>query len=452
MAFLRPLPSLLIVFLAICGVAAERSEEEIKLLYEGWLVKHAKAYNGLGEKDQRFEIFKDNLRFIDEHNLPENGHSFRLGLNRFADLTNEEFRAAYLGVKPGQQRLRRLNQALSDRYRYSAGEDLPEAVDWREKGAVAPVKDQGSCGSCWAFSTIAAVEGVNQIVTGKLITLSEQELVDCDTAENQGCNGGLMDDAFEFIINNGGIDSEDDYPYKARNGLCDLQRKNAKVVSIDSYEDVPTKDEQSLKKAVAGQPVSVAIEAGGRTFQLYKSGIFTGRCGTNLDHGVVAVGYGSENGTDFWVVRNSWGDNWGEDGYIRMERNLATGGGAGKCGIAIEPSYPVKKGKNPPKPVPTPPTPAPPPPPPPPAACDSHFSCPESSTCCCVYQYGNYCLAWGCCPLQGAVCCDDHYSCCPREFPICNLKHRTCLASENNPLGVKMVRRVPAQPRLVSAI
>ncbi|KAJ6675870.1 CYSTEINE PROTEASE [Salix viminalis] len=153
-----------------------------------------------------------------------------------------------------------------------------------------------AAGSCWAFSTIAAVEGVNKIVTGDLIVLSEQELVDCDKSYNEGCNGGLMDYAFEFIINNGGIDTEDDYPYLGRDGKCDTFRKNARVVSIDSYEDVPVNDETALTKAVANQPISVAIEAGGRSFQFYESGIFTGECGINLDHGVAAVGYGTEKG------------------------------------------------------------------------------------------------------------------------------------------------------------
>ncbi|MQM16060.1 hypothetical protein Taro_049013 [Colocasia esculenta] len=437
-----PRAALVVLLLALvaAGAAAGRTEDEVKLLYEGWLVKHGKAYNGLGEKDRRFEIFKNNLRYVDEHNRPENNHSYELGLTRFADLTNEEFRAGYLGVKPGQKRPPRLARAPSDRYRVADGEDLPEKVDWREKGVIAPVKDQGSCGSCWAFSTIATVEGINKIVTGDMITLSEQELVDCDTAFNQGCNGGLMDYAFEFIINNGGIDTEDDYPYKGRDGRCDPLRKNAKVVSIDSYEDVPVNDELALRKAVANQPVSVAIEAGGRNFQLYKSGVFDGLCGTELDHGVVAVGYGTDNGKDYWIVRNSWGEKWGEGGYIRMERNIASST-SGKCGIAIEPSYPIKKGANPPNPGPSPPSPVK-----PPTVCDNYYSCQEGSTCCCIYEYGKYCFAWGCCPLEGAVCCDDHYSCCPHDYPVCNVKERTCLASKNNPFGVKMLKRTPAKP------
>ncbi|EEF52357.1 low-temperature-induced cysteine proteinase [Ricinus communis] len=415
-----------------------RTDDEVMAIYEEWLVKNGKAHsnnNALGEKERRFQVFKDNLRFIDEHN--SENRSYKVGLNRFADLTNEEYRSMYLGARSGAKR-NRLSRS-SNRYLPRVGDSLPDSVDWRKEGAVAEVKDQGSCGSCWAFSTIAAVEGINKIVTGDLISLSEQELVDCDRSYNEGCNGGLMDYAFQFIINNGGIDSEEDYPYLARDGTCDTYRKNAKVVTIDNYEDVPVNDEKALQKAVANQPVSVAIEAGGREFQFYQSGIFTGRCGTALDHGVAAVGYGTENGKDYWIVRNSWGKSWGESGYIRMERNIATA--TGKCGIAIEPSYPIKKGQNPPNPGPSPPSPIK-----PPSVCDSYFSCPESTTCCCIFEYAKYCFEWGCCPLEGATCCDDHYSCCPHDYPVCNINEGTCLIGKDNPFGVKAMRRTPAKP------
>lgn len=313
-------------------------------MYEEWLVKHHKVYNGLGEKDHRFEIFKDNLGFIDEHNAQN--YTYKVGLNKFADMTNEEYRNMYLGTKNDAKRnVMKTKITTGHRYAFNSGDRLPVHVDWRSKGAVAHIKDQGSCGSCWAFSTIATVEAINKIVTGKLVSLSEQELVDCDRAFNEGCNGGLMDYAFEFIVENGGIDTEQDYPYKGFEGRCDPTRKNAKVVSIDGYEDVPAYNENALKKAVSHQPVSVAIEAGGRALQLYQSGVFTGRCGTNLDHGVVVVGYGSENGVDYWLVRNSWGTNWGEDGYFKLERNVKKIN-TGKCGIAMQASYPVKYGQN----------------------------------------------------------------------------------------------------------
>ncbi|CAH9091402.1 unnamed protein product [Cuscuta europaea] len=416
-----------------------RTEEEVNALYESWLVKHGKSYNGLaGERETRFEIFKDNLKYIDEQNS-RSDRPYKLGLNRFADLTNEEYRSTYLGTRPEARR--RIAKRRRDQYSPKVGVSLPESVDWREKGAVAEVKDQGSCGSCWAFSTIAAVEGINQIATGELISLSEQELVDCDTSYNEGCNGGLMDYAFEFIIKNGGIDTEADYPYTGYDGRCDQARKNAKVVTIDGYVDVPANSEKALQEAVAGQPVSIAIEAGGRDFQLYASGIFTGSCGVNLDHGVAAVGYGQENGVEYWIVKNSWGAYWGEEGYLRMQRNVKDP--QGLCGIAIEPSYPTKNGTNPPKPGPTPPS--PPSPVAPSNICDEYDECPSGTTCCCVFPFANYCFAWGCCPLESAVCCDDHYSCCPHDYPVCNVRQGTCSIRKDNPFGVKAMRRTPAK-------
>nr|BAD16614.1 cysteine proteinase [Dianthus caryophyllus] len=423
--------------LSIIDRAFNRPDDEIASLYETWLVKHGKNYNGLGEKQLRFNIFKDNLRFVDERN--SENLSFKLGLNRFADLTNEEYRSVYLGTRPRSVAVARSGRSKSDRYAFRAGDTLPESVDWRKKGAVAGIKDQGSCGSCWAFSAIAAVEGVNQIVTGDLISLSEQELVECDTSYNDGCDGGLMDYAFEFIIKNEGIDSDEDYPYTGRDGRCDTNRKNAKVVTIDDYEDSPVYDEKSLQKAVANQPVSVAIEGGGRDFQLYDSGVFTGKCGTALDHGVAVVGYGTEDGLDYWIVRNSWGDTWGEGGYIRMQRNTKLPSGI--CGIAIEPSYPIKSGLNPPNPGPSPPSPVQ-----PPSVCDDNYSCAERTTCCCLFEYAHYCYSWGCCPLEAATCCEDNYSCCPHDYPVCNIYAGTCSMGKNNPIQIPALKRTPAKP------
>ncbi|CAH8345062.1 unnamed protein product [Eruca vesicaria subsp. sativa] len=327
-----------------------RTDEEVMSIYLKWSAEHGKTNNNNGiinQQDKRFSIFKDNLKFIDLHNENNKNATYKLGLTIFADLTNDEYRSLYLGART--EPVRRITKAKNVNIKYSAAVNdvkIPETVDWRQKGAVNAIKNQGSCGSCWAFSTAAAVEGINKIVTGELISLSEQELVDCDKSYNQGCNGGLMDYAFQFIMKNGGLNTEQDYPYHGSNGKCNSLLKNSRVVTIDGYEDVPTKDETALKRAVSYQPVSVAIEAGGRVFQHYQSGIFTGECGTNMDHAVVAVGYGSENGVDYWIVRNSWGTRWGEDGYIRMERNLASSK-SGKCGIAIEASYPVKYSPNP---------------------------------------------------------------------------------------------------------
>lgn len=431
---------------------SERTDEEVRRLYEEWRSENDAGPRrgatggslGLGDADagedddaRRLEVFRDNLRYIDAHNAEADAglHGFRLGLTRFADLTLEEYRARLLLGSRGRNGTA-VGVVGSRRYLPLAGEQLPDAVDWRERGAVAEVKDQGQCGGCWAFSAVAAVEGINKIVTGSLISLSEQELIDCDKFQDQGCDGGLMDNAFVFMIKNGGIDTEADYPFTGHDGTCDLKLKNTRVVSIDSFERVPINYERALQKAVAHQPVSASIEASRRAFQLYSSGIFDGRCGTYLDHGVTVVGYGSEGGKDYWIVKNSWGTQWGEAGYVRMARNVRVR--AGKCGIAMEPLYPVKEGPNPP-PGPTPPSPVK-----PPNVCNAEYSCPEATTCCCVSEYRGKCLAYGCCELENATCCEDHSSCCPHDYPVCSVRDGTCRKSANSPMMVKALQRKPA--------
>lgn len=304
-------------------------------LFESWMERHGKIYHSLEEKLHRFEVFRDNLEHIDEAN--KKIKNYWLGLNEFADMTHEEFKQNYLGLKADMPRSGKSSEFT---YKDVHFESLPKSADWRKKGAVTPVKNQGSCGSCWAFSTVAAVEGINQIVTGNLTSLSEQELIDCDTTDNNGCNGGLMDYAFQYIIDNGGLHKEEDYPYIMEEGTCDNKKDFSDAVTIDGYHDVPANNEEALLKALANQPVSVAIEASARDFQFYSGGVFDGRCGTALDHGVAAVGYGSTKGLDYIIVKNSWGSRWGEKGYIRMKRN--TGKPEGMCGINKMPSYPNK--------------------------------------------------------------------------------------------------------------
>nr|P43156.1 RecName: Full=Thiol protease SEN102; Flags: Precursor [Hemerocallis hybrid cultivar]CAA52425.1 thiol-protease [Hemerocallis hybrid cultivar] len=320
------------------------SEDSLWNLYEKWRTHHTVARD-LDEKNRRFNVFKENVKFIHEFNQKKDA-PYKLALNKFGDMTNQEFRSKYAGSKIQHHRSQRGIQKNTGSFMYENVGSLPAAsIDWRAKGAVTGVKDQGQCGSCWAFSTIASVEGINQIKTGELVSLSEQELVDCDTSYNEGCNGGLMDYAFEFIQKNG-ITTEDSYPYAEQDGTCASNLLNSPVVSIDGHQDVPANNENALMQAVANQPISVSIEASGYGFQFYSEGVFTGRCGTELDHGVAIVGYGAtRDGTKYWIVKNSWGEEWGESGYIRMQRGISDK--RGKCGIAMEASYPIKTSANP---------------------------------------------------------------------------------------------------------
>lgn len=306
--------------------------------------------------------------------------------------------------------------------------DVPDTIDWRKKGAVTHVKDQSSCGACWAFSATGAIEGINQIVTGSLVSLSEQELCDCDRTYNSGCAGGLMDYAFKWVIQNHGIDTEDDYPYQAAERTCLKNKLKRRVATIDGYTDIPSNSEDLLLQAVATQPVSVGICGSERTFQLYSKGIFTGPCSTSLDHAVLIVGYGSENGVDYWILKNSWGTNWGMDGYMHMLRN--SGNSQGVCGINMLASYPTKTSPNPP-----------PSPGPGPTKCSLLTYCPAGSTCCCSWRVLGLCLSWSCCELENAVCCSDRRSCCPSDYPVCDTSQRRCYKGNGNSTGVKGIER-----------
>nr|XP_007132875.1 hypothetical protein PHAVU_011G132100g [Phaseolus vulgaris]ESW04869.1 hypothetical protein PHAVU_011G132100g [Phaseolus vulgaris] len=304
--------------------------------HEEWMARYSRVYKDPQEKEKRFRIFKQNMNYIEAFNNAAN-KPYKLAINQFADLTNEEFIAPRNRFK-GHMRSSIIKTTT---FKYENVTSVPSTVDWRQKGAVTPVKDQGQCGCCWAFSAVASAEGIHQLTTGKLISLSEQELVDCDTkGVDQGCEGGLMDDAFKFIIQNNGLNTEANYPFKGVDGTCNAKAASSHAATIRGYEDVPANNEKALQKAVTNQPVSVAIDASGSDFKFYKSGVFTGSCGTELDHGVTAVGYGvSDDGTEYWLVKNSWGTEWGEEGYIRMQRGVDSE--EGLCGIAMQASYPT---------------------------------------------------------------------------------------------------------------
>lgn len=308
---------------------------EYDFRFQKWAQEFERKYDSFNTWLKHRNTFHRNMEFIDFHNQ-NTSNKFQLGLNAFADMTFGEWRSTYLGYDRSLHSHRSPKRNVVSLKQTVA----PQSVDWREKGAVTPVKNQGQCGSCWSFSATGSMEGAHFLKTGKLVSLSEQQLVDCSINEgNHGCNGGLMDYAFEYVEDNNGIDSEKDYPYTAMDGACNTAKESKHSATFSSFVDVPHNNEDALKSAVAQQPVSVAIEADQPSFQFYKSGIFDTACGTQLDHGVLAVGYGSENGMDYWLVKNSWGKVWGDNGYIKLARNIAAP--EGQCGIAMQASYPV---------------------------------------------------------------------------------------------------------------
>lgn len=316
-------------------------------LWNKFKKSHGKEYLSEEHENYRYGIFKQNMDTIEKHNneYSMGMHSYTLGVNAFADWTVEEFREKMFGTRYNRTASK---QASAGTFvRLPKYVQIPENVDWREEGAVTPVKNQGQCGSCWAFSTTGSLEGAHFRLTGKLVSLSEQQLVDCSSKyHNNGCNGGLMDNAFEYIKANGGLDTEDSYPYTAHQGKCHFNKQTIGA-TCSGYVDVQSGDEEALKEALATVgPVSVAIDAEDK-LMLYKEGIFVddgcGNTMNDLDHGVLAVGYGTNTTNsgkqmDYWIVKNSWGTHWGEQGYIRMARNLNN-----MCGISTAASYPLVK-------------------------------------------------------------------------------------------------------------
>jgi len=322
--------AILLVALFVAIAAASFTEEQYQDAFTQWMTDFGRVYAS-HEFFHRYNAFKTNMDYVEKWNNQNTGTT--LGLNNLADITNEEYRKIYLGTFTD----------TSGQYNHADIEvtgPLADTVDWRTKGAVTGVKDQGQCGSCWSFSSTGAIEGIYFLKKGKLTSDSEQNLMDCSTSYgNQGCNGGLMTSAFKYVAANGGVDTEASYPYTAKQGTCHYSSANIGG-SISNYKTVASGSETALVTAINSQPVSVAIDASHNSFQLYKSGIYyEPACSSSrLDHGVLAVGYGSTGATngDYYIVKNSWGVSWGTAGYIQMARNRQN-----NCGIATQAAYPT---------------------------------------------------------------------------------------------------------------
>ena len=332
--------SLLLVILSLFAINAMASSfrhdlQELHSLWSAWKSVHSKAYHS-NEEAARLAIFIQNYRKIVEFNRQNEG--VKLAINKFADMTGEEWKAHHTGgytasPKRAQEKLLKFSEPVDFGLL-----SLPESVDWREKGAVTPVKNQQQCGSCWAFSSTGALESLYFINSGKLLTFSEQQLVDCDP-QDEGCNGGLPEQAFEYTAE-AGIETEQDYPYTAKDGKCHYDQSKAIKVNT-GRKSVTPQNANALKAALTVQPVTIGIEADQQAFQFYSSGVIKSGCGDNLDHAVLAVGYTKVGNDEAFIVKNSWGPSWGSNGYVYISTDNKANNGNGVCGILGDPVVPT---------------------------------------------------------------------------------------------------------------
>jgi len=308
----------------LCFEPEHSKESYIFAKFQEFIEVHNKQYSTIEEYMARFKIFQNNYNKVEVMQISsEDTPSFNLGVSKFSDMTTQEFRNTYLNLRVSVKDLVRASSELS----FLETEAAPASYDWRSQGAVGPVKDQGACGSCWAFSAVGNLEGLNYIKSKEFLTFSEQQLVDCDKVD-QGCNGGLMENAFDYLRQNGGIELSKDYPYTGRGGKCKFN-KSKSALKVKGFQMVGQDEEQIKQKLFSTGPLSVALNAD--NLQFYNNGILdltADACDPQaINHGVTLVGYGTQKGKDFWIVRNSWGSNWGEDGYFRIARGKST------CGI-----------------------------------------------------------------------------------------------------------------------
>jgi len=323
------------VFLLLSLVTVAVSYEATLEHFQQWAFDHSKTYESESVRAVRTLVWLDNAEFVKQKNAEDNGATFKL--NKYADLTHDEYRSLLSPVTDDA-----IKRATEDMIAYDLPPwvDIPKTKDWRDDKVVTPVKNQGACGSCYSFSTTGALEGACAIKTGTLKSFSEQQIMDCSwDYGNNGCNGGMFDRAFYYINKQGGIDSEASYPYQGKEShTCKYDAKN-KAGEVSNFYYVKQEDEDALTAVLALKgPVAIAINAGLRSFQFYSTGVYDDAdCDATLNHGVLAVGYGTDqtSGKDYFLVKNSWGTGWGESGYIKMRRNKNN-----QCGIATYPSIP----------------------------------------------------------------------------------------------------------------